>query len=73
MTKDLTTLLKDFKEDFISLFLNPSERKQNGRDSEQNLLVPTSTAKQFTLHRFWEIAEHKGAYFSNLSPWRASP
>jgi len=46
------TLLKDFKEDFISLFLNPSERKQNRRDSEQNPLAPTSTAKQFTFHTF---------------------
>jgi len=64
MTKeDLTaTFLKNFKEDFIPLFLNPSERKQNRR--EQNPLAPTSTAKQFILHPFWEIAEHKGAYLS---------
>jgi len=67
MTKeDLTaTLLKDFKEDFIFLFINPSERKQNRRDSEQNPLASTSTARQFIFHPFWENAEHKGPYFSN--------
>jgi len=52
MTKeDLTaTLFRDFKKDFISLFINPSERKQNRR--EQKPLSPTSTAKQFTFYPF---------------------
>jgi len=45
MTKDLTaTLLRDFKEDFISLFRNPSEGKQK---SFKALLQSSSLSNLF--------------------------
>jgi len=72
MTKeDLTaTLLKDFIEDIISLFLNPSERKQNRRVSEQNPLAPTSTAKKFTFHYFEKLQNTK-SIFLQFIPMRS--
>jgi len=62
MTKEgLTATLLGILKILISLFRNPSKRKENRRDSEQNPL-----AKQLTFQP-WEIVHHKGAYFSNLS------
>jgi len=58
-----------FTEDLLLYFLI---WENESRDSEKNPLAPTSTAKQFTLHPFWKIVEHKVAYFSNLFLWRAS-